>query len=405
MISSVHADAAGDLTIVGGGMVGACLALALQTQARKAGWRIRLIEAQPPTAGRQQPSYDARSTALSYGSRLLLERLGVWPQLNAWVEPIRQIHVSDRGHPGVTRLYAEKESVPALGYVVENARLGEVLLGALDREAVEWMAPSRATAARAVPGGYELEVDMAGSTQTLNTDLLVLADGGRSGLLEQLGVHREISPYGQTAIVANITSAQGHAAVAYERFTESGPLALLPLAGQRSALVWTLPEHQADEIAALPDEQFLAALQQAFGFRMGALTRVGARVCYPLHLIEAQEQVRAHLVVLGNAAHSLHPIAGQGFNLSLRDSLALADRLVAASQARRPLGELAVLQSYLDGQRADQRLTVAFSDYLTRLFSNRQPVLTLGRNLGLLGLDLLPPARRVFARQAMGLKS
>lgn len=400
----MNAMVSSDLTIVGGGMVGACLALALQSCARQAGWRIRLIEAQPPGVGQVQPSYDARSTALSHGSRLLLERLGVWSQLAPSVEPIRQIHVSDRGHPGITRLYAQKEHVPALGYVVENARLGEVLLAALDYQTVEWIAPARATTARAIPGGYSLEVDIDGSSTALETNLLVLADGGRSGLLDQLGVHREVSPYGQTAIVANITTALGHGSVAYERFTESGPLALLPLAGQRSALVWTLPEEQAEDIAALPDQAFLAALQQAFGFRMGALTRAGSRAAYPLKLTEAQEQVRAHLVILGNAAHSLHPIAGQGFNLSLRDTVALADKLIAAQNCRRPLGDLAVLQDYLDSQRADQRLTVAFSDYLTRLFSNRQPMLTLGRNLGLLGLDLLPPARRMFARQAMGLK-
>lgn len=394
----------GDLTIVGGGMVGACLALALQVCARQSGWRIRLVEAQPPVKGQVQPSYDSRSTALSHGSRLLLERLGVWDQLADTVEPIKHIHVSDRGHPGVTRLHAARESVPALGYVVENARLGEVLLAALDSDAVEWMAPARATSARAMPDGYELDVELDGGSQTVNTGLLVLADGGRSGLLDQLGVYREVSSYGQTAVVANISSAMGHGSVAYERFTESGPLALLPLAGQRSALVWTLPEHQAHEIAALPDDAFLHALQQAFGYRMGALTRVGTRVCYPIHLIEAQEQVRANLVVLGNAAHSLHPIAGQGFNLSLRDTLALADKLIAASNKGIALGDLQVLQGYLDGQRNDQRLTVAFSDYLTRLFSNHQPLLTVGRNLGLLGLDLLPPARRMFARQAMGLK-
>ena len=393
-----------ELVIVGGGMVGACLALALQGCARQAGWHIRLIEAQPPGGAEAQPSYDTRSTALSHGSRLLLERLGIWADLSGCVEPIRQIHVSDRGHPGVTRLFAEKESVPALGYVVENTRLGEVLLRALDPQVVEWMAPARATAARAVVGGYSLDVEVGDASQTLHADLLVLADGGRSGLLDQLGVHRDVSPYGQTAIVTNVTSAQGHGAVAYERFTPSGPLALLPLAGQRSALVWTLAQEQAEAVAAMPDADFLAELQQAFGFRMGALTRVGSRVCYPLKLIRAQEQVRAHLVVLGNAAHSLHPIAGQGFNLSLRDTLALADTLVAANAAGRALGDLGVLQGYLDRQQGDQRMTVAFSDYLTRLFSNRQPLLTAGRNLGLLGLDLLPPARRLFARQAMGLK-
>tara|TARA_R110002051_G_scaffold186292_1_gene255711 strand:- start:99646 stop:100836 length:1191 start_codon:yes stop_codon:yes gene_type:complete len=392
------------LSIVGGGMVGACLALALQPFARQAGWRIRLVEAHPP-GDKVQTSYDARATALSHGSRLLLERLGVWQALAQGAEPIRHIHVSDRGHPGITRLDAHQEGVPALGYVVENALLGQVLLSALDREVVEWLAPARVVRLQAQVGGYALDIEQQGQLSQLETDLLVLADGGRSGLLDQLGVHREVKPYGQAAIIANVSSAEGHNSVAYERFTQSGPLALLPLSSKRSALVWTLPEDQAAEVAALPDPLFLARLQEAFGYRMGALTQVGARACYPLQLIEAQEQVRPHLVVLGNAAHSLHPIAGQGFNLSLRDTLALADTLIAAGRQQRLPGDLAVLQEYLQRQQRDQRQTVAFSDYLTRLFSNSQPLLTIGRNLGLLGLDLLPPARRLFARQAMGLKA
>ncbi|MFD1700810.1 2-octaprenyl-6-methoxyphenyl hydroxylase [Halopseudomonas phragmitis] len=389
------------LSIVGGGMVGASLALALQECARARGWRLRLIEAQPPRAGGWQPSYDARSTALSQGSRQLFERLGVWARLAERVEPIRQIHVSDRGHPGVARIDAAREGVPALGYVVENAWLGEVLLGALDTEVVEWLAPASATAARAVPGGYQLDLQTADGAQTLETELLVVADGGRSGLLESLGIHRQVSAYGQTAIIANISTSKAHAGVAFERFTDSGPLALLPLSGQRSALVWTQPRDQADEVMGLVDEDFLARLQDAFGFRLGALTRVGERHAYPLSLSEAQEQVRPHLVVLGNAAHSLHPIAGQGFNLSLRDTLALADCL--SRETERQPGDLTVLQGYLQRQQLDQRLTVAFSDQLTRLFSNRQPLLTAGRNLGLLGLDILPPAKRLLARQAMGL--
>ncbi|PAU88535.1 2-octaprenyl-6-methoxyphenyl hydroxylase [Pseudomonas sp. WN033] len=382
-------------------MVGASLALALQECARIRGWRLRLIEAQPPRAGGWQPSYDARSTALSQGSRQLFERLGVWAQLAERVEPIRQIHVSDRGHPGVARIDAAREGVPALGYVVENAWLGEVLLGALDTDVVEWLAPANATAARAVTGGYQLDLQTADGAQTLETELLVVADGGRSGLLESLGIHRQVRGYGQTAIIANISTSKAHAGVAFERFTDSGPLALLPLSGQRSALVWTQPSDQADTVMGLADEAFLARLQDAFGFRLGALTRVGERHAYPLSLSEAQEQVRPHLVVLGNAAHSLHPIAGQGFNLSLRDTLALADCL--SREAERQPGDWTVLQGYLQRQQLDQRLTVAFSDQLTRLFSNRQPLLTAGRNLGLLGLDILPPAKRLFARQAMGL--
>ncbi|WP_341707941.1 2-octaprenyl-6-methoxyphenyl hydroxylase [Halopseudomonas sp.] len=391
------------ISIVGGGMVGASLALALQPHAARCGWRINLIEAQPPAVGQAQPSFDARSTALSHGSRLMFEQLGIWDELASRVEPIRQIHVSDRGHPGVTRLFAEKERVPALGYVVENAVLGQVLLAALDPAVVRWQAPARVVRAEPARSGWLMQVEEHGQLHEQATDLLVVADGGRSGLLEQLGIHRQVRPYGQTAIIANITSSQGHDGVAYERFTRSGPLALLPMSGGRSALVWTLPEAQADAVMALSDAAFLEELQEAFGFRMGALKRVGLRYAYPLSLIEAEEQVRSGLVVLGNAAHSLHPIAGQGFNLSLRDAMALADTLVCAAAEQSP-GDLQLLGSYLSRQRLDQQQTIAFSDWLTRLFSNRRPVLAAGRNLGLLGMDIVAPLKSVFARQAMGLK-
>jgi len=391
------------ISIVGGGMVGASLALALQTHAQQRGWQLQLIEAQPPGSAGAQPSYDARSTALSHGSRLLLERLGVWSALAQRVEPIEHIHVSDRGHPGVTRLSAQCEGVPALGYVVENAVLGEALLGGLDHSVVSWQAPARVTRITAAEQGYQLALEAEQGEAHQRADLVVIADGGRSGLLEQLGIYRQSRAYDQTAIIANITSANGHAGVAYERFTENGPLALLPMSQNRSALVWTLPAAEAAAVADLPDAAFLARLQSAFGFRMGALKKVGARHSYPLSLIESEEQVRSGLVVLGNAAHSLHPIAGQGFNLSLRDAMALADCLLHAKPEQAP-GDLRVLQRYLQQQQADQRQTIALSDWLTRLFSNQRPVLTAGRNLGLLGMDIVSPLKTVFARQAMGLK-
>ena len=391
------------ISIVGGGMVGASLALALQQHAARRGWRINLIEAQPPARGQTQPSFDARSTALSHGSYLLFEQLGIWAELAGQAEPIRQIHVSDRGHPGVTRLFAEKERVPALGYVVENAALGKVLLAALDPAVVRWQAPARVVRAEPARSGWLMQVEEHEQLHEQATDLLIVADGGRSGLLEQLGIHRQVRPYGQTAIISNITSSQGHDGVAYERFTPNGPLALLPMSAGRSALVWTQPDAQVDEVMTLSDAAFLEALQDAFGFRMGALTRVGQRHAYPLSLIEAEEQVRTGLVVLGNAAHSLHPIAGQGFNLSLRDAMALADTLIDAPAHGAP-GDLRLLEGYLDRQRQDQQQTIAFSDGLTRLFSNRRPVLAAGRNLGLLGMDIVAPLKSVFARQAMGLK-
>jgi len=384
------------LAIIGGGLVGASLALALQEGARQRGWRIVLIEPFAP-GNSYQPSYDARSSALSYGTRQIYERLGLWPALSARAEPIRQIHVSDRGRFGATRLSAESEGVPALGYVVENAWLGQCLWQALDAEVVEWRCPAEVTALQALGDGYRLTLN---DGSQLDCDLAVLADGGRSGLREQLGIAVKTTPYGQSALIANISTAEAHQGQAFERFTDDGPMALLPLSENRSALVWTRQGSDAQRLAALPDREFLAELQQVFGYRLGALTQVGARHLYPLSLIEASEQVRPHLVVLGNAAHSLHPIAGQGYNLSLRDTLALAEALLDSPATP---GDFAVLQDYLRRQRLDQQLTVGFSDQVTRLFSTAQPLLVAGRNLGLLGLDLLPPAKHWFARQAMGL--
>lgn len=250
---------------------------------------------------------------------------------------------------------------------------------------------------QAVAAGYRLTLTTG---QVLDCDLAVLADGGRSALREQLGIAIKTTPYDQSALIANVTPGKPHGGQAFERFTDDGPMALLPLQDNRCALVWTRPEEGAARLAALPEAAFLDELQQAFGYRLGGFQQVGARHLYPLMLIEAEEQVRSGLVVLGNAAHSLHPIAGQGYNLSLRDTEALAAALLSSSAK---LGDIGVLQAYHRQQRTDQWLTVGFSDRLTRLFAGSALLSVAGRNLGLLGLDLLPPAKAWFARQAMGL--
>ncbi len=385
-----------NLAIIGGGLVGASLALALQETARQRGWRIALIEPFAP-GNAYQPSYDARSTALSYGSRLIYERLDLWQAIAQRAEPILQIHVSDRGRFGATRLQAIEEGVPALGYVVENAWIGHCLWQALDPQVVQWHCPAEVTAMRQIEAGYRLQLNDGSS---LDCQLAVLADGGRSGLREQLGIAVNQTPYGQSAIIANVSPLEAHRGQAFERFTDDGPMAMLPLDGNRCALVWTRDSRDAERLMSLSERAFLDELQQAFGYRLGALRQVGTRHLYPLALVEAQEQVRPNLMVLGNAAHSLHPIAGQGYNLSLRDTQALAEVL---SDSQAALGDYATLQRYLQRQQLDQQLTVGFSDRVTRLFSTAQPLLATGRNLGLLGLDLLPPAKRWFARQAMGM--
>ncbi|GLK87611.1 2-octaprenyl-6-methoxyphenyl hydroxylase [Pseudomonas turukhanskensis] len=384
------------LAIIGGGLVGASLALALQAGAKARGWSIVLIEPFAP-GDSYQPSYDARSTALSYGTQQIYQRLGIWPKVAERAEAILHIHVSDRGRFAAARLSAEEEGVPALGYVAENAWLGHCLWQALDPAVVSWRCPTEVVAMQAIGDGYRLTLN---DETLLDCDLAVLADGGRSGLREQLGVTVKTTAYKQSALIANISISQPHGGLAFERFTDEGPMALLPLSDNRSALIWTRPGDDAQRLLALNDRAFLAELQSIFGYRLGALRQVGARHVYPLSLIEAQEQVRANLVVLGNAAHSLHPIAGQGYNLALRDVQALAETLLAGPDVP---GDVATLQQYYARQQLDQTLTVGFSDRVTRLFSNAEPLLATGRNLGLLGLDMLPPAKRWFARQAMGI--
>lgn len=385
-----------EIAIIGGGLVGASLALALQNGAKARGWRIRLIEPFKP-GDSYQPSYDARSSALSFGTRQIYQRLGLWAAIAERAEPIQHIQVAEKGRFGVTHLHAETEGVPALGYVVDNAWIGHCLWQALDTEVVILDCPSEVQQLRPQPGGYRLELT---DGRSLNCALAVLADGGRSELREQLGIHIRTRSYGQTALIANLTPSDPHRGQAFECFTEQGPLALLPLPENHCALVWTRPADDAIRLAALDESCFLDELQHTFGPALGLFQQVGRRHAYPLALSEAEEQVRAHLVVLGNAAHSLHPIAGQGYNLSLRDVVTLAETLVHSPEIP---GHLPTLLRYQARQRLDQCLTIGFSDRLVRLFGHRSPWVAQARSLGLAALDNLPPLKHWFAQQAMGL--
>jgi len=401
-----------DIVIAGGGMVGVSLALQL-AQLLSDKVSISLVEGFPfpdPLAGEApnyHPSFDARSTALSYSSRLIYEKMGVWAELEQWLCPIESIHVSNRGRFGSTLMRGDEYGWPALGYVVENAWLGNALIQALYRQGrVEVISPARVVQATPTPDGVELTLE--GPTEThLQTGLLLVADGAQSGLRSQLGVSVEEKPYRQHALIANVASAVGHGNCAFERFTDSGPIALLPLLPtadgiHRSALVWTLSAEQSKVLLDCPEQEFLTALQQRFGYRLGRFLQVGERHSYPLALVQATEQVRKSVVVMGNAAHALHPVAGQGYNLALRDIAVLAKELACAEAAGIPLGELGVLQRYCDKQRADQRRTVTASDKLPSLFMHPDPILGLARDIGLAGLDLLPGIKRELVRYAAG---
>lgn len=392
-------DPAYDLIIVGGGMVGASLAIALAGR----GLRMALIEAYPPGVD-GQPSYDDRAIALAYGSSRIFYAMGVWPAMHGSAEPIHDIHVSDRGHFGFTRLAAEDEGVPALGYVITARELGRVLLAQLPRVgSLDVIAPARLLGFVDASDRVSVEVERDGLVSTLESRLLVAADGGNSTIREQLDVPVQRWQYGQSAVVTNITPAQAHRNVAYERFTDSGPVALLPMSEGRCAVVWTVLDAQVDEVLGLDDGQFLAAFQQRFGYRLGRFEKVGKRTAYPLSLLRVRESVRGRVVVIGNAAHTLHPIAGQGFNLGIRDVAALAEVIDAASAAGSDIGAPAVLATYEAWRQAEQRNIALATDGLARLFTNPLSLVRMGRNLGLLAMELLPAAKHPLARAAMGL--
>jgi 2-octaprenyl-6-methoxyphenol hydroxylase/2-octaprenylphenol hydroxylase len=304
---------------------------------------------------------------------------------------------------------AASQGWPALGYVVENAWLGNVLLNRLRQHtSVEFLSPASVESVTVSKGYASLSVREGDASREISTQLVAVADGADSGLRTQLGIGASIDDYHQVAVIANVATEKPHGGCAYERFTERGPLALLPLVTDdsglsRSALVWTFPEGMADEVESWSDEAFLAELQRNFGYRLGRLRKVGQRNAFPLRLMQAEEQVRAQVAVLGNAAHSLHPVAGQGFNLALRDVECLSRLVAKAHTNGQNLGDLTLLQSYTKSQRADQLVTTTFSDQLTGIFSNRKPILSLLRNLGLSMLDVSPPAKSRFVARAAGI--
>lgn len=406
-----------DICLVGGGMVGATLALLLAQQRQD--WRIGLVESFPMAAAKAdngaaantslyQPSFDARSSALSLGTVQVFQDLGLWQELSQHHTAIKTVHVSDRGHFGGSKIHHSEEGVELLGSVVENAWLGQVLFRQLQQQnSIEIIAPAKVNQLKPKARGMSFNISQNSEEVHCFTQLMVLADGGESPLAQSLGIDYQVSDYQQGAIIANVEFSQAHQHVAYERFTGAGPMALLPLGeaenSRRSALVWTQPKDKTDALMALPEQEFLQQLQQQFGFRQGEFIKLSQRFSYPLQLKVAQEQIRSGLVLMGNAAHFLHPVAGQGFNLALRDCTALCEVLDQAQQAGQALGELSVLQKYLHSQQVDQELTVGFSDSIVRMFSNNRTMFEVARNLGFLGLDLIPQAKQYLAKQTMGL--
>lgn len=410
LIENIQAEY--DVVIAGGGLVGGSFALMLQAMLGETPLRVLLVDSSTFAIGGadNDQQFDARSTALSWGSRQIYEQAGIWHALAPYVTAINDIHVSDKGHMGATRLHSAGVAVEALGYVAENSTLNKVIATGLRSHArIDVSAGSSVTRVKPVQDGVSLLVERdSAASCTVHSRLIIIADGGRSSICEQLGINIKRKAYDQQALISNIAFEKPHQGCAFERFTDTGPMAVLPLpdlAGEhRGALVWTLTEAEAPSVMALPDNKFLSALQQRFGYRLGQMTRVGERQLFPLSLNLATEQIRPGIVLLGNVAHTLHPVAGQGLNLALRDARELADLIATTAVDQHSLlGTYNWLQQYKKRQQADQEQTVMFSDLTTRLFSNTNPLLALGRNAGLLAMELVPPARHWFARQAMGM--
>ncbi|MGQ4276907.1 2-octaprenyl-6-methoxyphenyl hydroxylase [Pseudidiomarina sp. E22-M8] len=393
----MDADKLTSIIIAGGGLVGSLTALLLAR--RRPDLSIVIVE--PNAAG---PVPDKRTIALAAATVELLQQQGIWSSLAAASEAIKHIHVSDRGYLGVTRLHAEDEGVAALGQVVPAATLNRALyqqLGELPN--VTWRAGTRVVAIEQQIASAAVTLasmaETAAETEQLNCQLLIGADGQRSFVREALGIGMQVTDYKQVGIIATLQLAEPLAGWAYERFTDTGPLALLPLPNQQASLVWSVAESDASATLALTDEQFLSALQAAFGYRAGRFVGIGERLQFPLQLHLAERSFAHRAVIIGNASHTLHPIAGQGFNLGVRDAISLSDQLARADDP----GAYATLADYWQQRKDDYQQIIGLTDLLVRGFSNHHWPMTQLRNLALLGLDAVPPLRNRFARQTMGL--
>jgi 2-octaprenyl-6-methoxyphenol hydroxylase len=385
-----------DVAIIGGGMVGASLAVALAGS----GLSAMLVEGVPHAAhapgSKAQPSFDDRTTALGNASRRIFQGLGVWERLAPEAAAIRAIHVSDAGRFGFARLSAEEQGIEAFGYVVPNRAIGAALWNKLqDATDILLRVPARPDQVQITDTGIKFAL----GTESVSARLAVAADGAHSVLRAAAGIEADVEDYDQVAIVANVAADRPHDGTAYERFTQSGPLAVLPLHDGSYGVIWSCNPARATEVLAFDDATYLRELQERFGWRAGRFVRAGVRASYPLKLTRAATTVAARTVLIGNAAQALHPVAGQGFNLGLRDAAMLAE--VVAS-ARGDVGSPELLRRFAGWREGDRSGVVRFTDGLVKMFADTRPAVGALRNLGLLLFDLSPPAKSALARVSAG---
>lgn len=386
-----------NVIIVGGGMAGATLALAISSLSQGK-VSVSLIEASLPEG--MHPGFDARAIALAHGTCQYLSSIGIWPAFADCVTPINHVHVSDRGHAGFVNIQAKDYHIAELGNVIELHEAGTRLFSLLRKApGVTVHCPAKVEQVERSLESVTVTLD---NGNKLTGELLVAADGSRSAIGQACKMQWKQEDYGQVAIIANVKTAIDPQGRAFERFTEFGPLALLPMSEGRSSLVWCHHQEHADVINAWDDKTFIHKLQQAFGWRLGEITQAGKRNCYPLILRKALNPVSHRVVLVGNAAQTLHPIAGQGFNLGIRDVVELAELVVKAHENQQDIGCYSLLSQYQQIRAQDRDKTVTMTDGLVRLFANRCLPLTVGRNLGLMAMEMLPPVRDLLARQTLG---
>jgi 2-octaprenyl-6-methoxyphenol hydroxylase len=372
-----------DVAIIGGGPVGLSAALAAAVH----GMQAVVLEARPDPGGRS-----ARVFALSHGARLILERLGAWQHIAAST-PIRSVQVSQRGRFGHTVLYAQELKLEALGYVVAEDELVQALRARAAQVSIDFVAGARVHAIESGADAASIHYEHAGGEETIGASIVAQADGGAS--LAASGRTTE-HDYGQCALTAVVECPRIGADCACERFTGKGPVALLPFGG-RHALIWSVPQAEAAALMAMSEEAFVHALVQSYGERLGEVRLAGSRACFPLQLRFAHRIAGSRHVLIGNAAQTLHPVAGQGFNLGLRDAFELARALAEAR--RRGQNLLEGLQRYRANRRLDRAGGTLFTDFLVRMFSNDDPVLGIARSAGLFLFDASGPAKRFLMRR------
>ncbi len=385
-----------DVVIAGGAMAGATLALAL-TRLSKGALSIAVVE--PYQVDHlSHPGFDSRSIALSYGTVQILDSLNLWQSIEPVTTPIKHIHVSDKNHAGMTDIRSDNYSVDALGYVVELADVGRIYQQKLEADAnITLFCPDSVTGIERHNQSVDIELQ---SGKKLTSKLLVAADGAISACCQQLQIQLDEHDFEQVAVIANIIAEQEHKGRAFERFTANGPVALLPMSDNRLSLVWCLPPSEAERVMSLNEHEFIEQLQNEFGWRLGKLQKTGQRACYPLILRHRPYNISHRFAVVGNAAQTLHPIAGQGFNLGIRDVASLAEEL---SKQLDDVGAYAGLVRFRKRREYDRESTINLTSNLVHLFSNDWPAARIGRNLGLAAIDNVPPLKGPLLRHTLGL--